>query len=94
MRKAIKTSPKGKAAGTDGITTETILASGETGITWLTTISHKAWEEGRVPDDWQKAVVMPLWKKKGSSKDCSTYRGISLRSYVGKMYAKVLEQRS
>lgn len=84
MRKAIKTSPKGKAAGIDGITTEAILASGETGITWLTTIFHKAWEEGKVPDDCQKAVVVPLWKKKGSKKDC----------HVGKMYAKVLEQHS
>lgn len=38
--------------------------------------------------------MVPLWKKKGSKKDCSTYKDISLLSHVGEMYAKVLEQRS
>ena len=33
-------------------------------------------------------------KKKGSKRDCSTYRGISLLSHTGKMYAKILEQRT
>ena len=94
VRKAVKTSPKGKAAGYDGITTEAILACGETGIQWLTTIFQKAWKERKVPRDWQNAIVVPIWKKKGSKKDCSTYRGISLLSHVGKMYAKILEQRT
>ena len=94
VRKAIKISPKGKAAGADGITTEAILACGETGVKWITTIFQKAWEERRVPEDWQNAIVVPIWKKKGSKKDCGTYRGISLLSHVGKMYAKILEQRT
>ncbi len=93
-RRAVTISPKGKAAGDDGITTEAILACGENGIKWLTTIFQKAWEERRVPEDWQNAIVVPIWKKKGSKKDCSTYRGISLLSHVGKVYAKILEQRT
>ena len=93
VRKTVKTSPKGKAAGDDGITTEAILACGEIGIQWLTIIFQKAWEERTVPEDWQNAIVVPIWKKKGSKKDCSTYRGISLLSHVGKMYGKILEQR-
>ena len=73
VRKVVKTSPKGKAAGDNGITTEAIHVCGETGIQWLTTIFQKAWEERRVPEDWQKATVVPIWKKKGSMKDCSSY---------------------
>ena len=93
VRKVVKTIPKGKAAGDQGKTTEAIHVCGETGIQWLTTIFQKAWEERRVPENWQKAIVVPIWKK-GSKKDCSTYRGISLLSHVGKMYAKILEQRT
>ena len=94
VRQAMKTSPKYKAAGIDGITTEAILACGETGIKWLTTIFQKALEERRVPEDWQNAIVVPIWKKKGNKRDCSTYRGISLLSHTGKIYAKILEQRT
>ena len=94
IRKAVKTSPRNKAAGVDEITTEAILACGETGITWLTTIFQKAWNERKVPEDWQRAVVVPIWKKKGSKNDCGTYRGISLLSYTSKIYANILEQRT
>lgn len=90
----MKTSPKGKAAGNDGITNEAILACSETGIQWLTTIFQKAWEKRKVPGDWQNAIVVPIWKKKGSKKDCNTYRSISLLSHEGKLYAKILEQRT
>jgi len=37
---------------------------------------------------------VPIWKKKGSKRGCNTYRSISLLSHVGKMYAKILEQRT
>ena len=94
VRQVVKTGPKGKAAGNDGITTKAIHVFGETGIQWLTTIFQKAWVERRVPEDWQKAIVVPIWKRKGSKKDCSTYRGISLLSHVGKMYPKILEQHT
>ena len=88
----MKTSPKNKAAAIDDITKEAILTCRETGTTWLTTIFQKAWTERKVPEDWQRAVVVPIWKKKGSKKDCSTYRGISLLSHTGKMYTNILEQ--
>ena len=94
FQQAIKTSPKNTSSGINDITTEAILASGETGITWLNSIFQKAWNERKVPDDWQRAVIVPIWKKKGSKRDCGMYRGISLLSHVGKMYAKVLEQRT
>ena len=45
-------------------------------------------------DDEQRAVIVPIWKKKGSKRDCGMYRGIYLLSHVGKMYAKGLEQRT
>jgi hypothetical protein len=68
-----------------------IKAGGEIMIYWLTHIFNKAWKERTVPADWQKAVVVPIWKKKGSKKDCETYREISLLSHVGKMFTKILE---
>jgi hypothetical protein len=52
VRKAIKSSPKHKAAGVDSITTEAILACGEIGVKWLHLIFQKCWRDGTVPADW------------------------------------------
>ncbi|KAI8487889.1 hypothetical protein Bbelb_343370 [Branchiostoma belcheri] len=94
VRTAVRTSPKNKAAGTDGIITEAIVTCGETGAKWLTSIFQKVWEERRVPEDWQRAVVVSIWKRKGSKKDCNRYRVISLHSHTGKIFAKILQQRT
>ncbi|XP_028272713.1 uncharacterized protein LOC114443008 [Parambassis ranga] len=45
-----------------------------------------------VPLDWQIGVVVPLFKK-GDRRVCSNYRGITLLSLPGKVYARVLERR-
>ncbi len=52
-------------------------------------------EKGRstVPDDWKKAIIVPLYKGKGSRSECSSYRGISLLSIPGKVYGRLLTER-
>ena len=44
------------------------------------------------PSDWKNAVIVPVYKK-GSRLDCTNYRGISLMSVVGKVFARVLNER-
>ena len=38
-------------------------------------------------------MVVPIWKK-GNKRKCTSYRGISLLSHAGKMYAKILKHRT
>lgn len=38
----------------------------------------------------RNAKIVTLYKNKGDRSDCSNYRGISLLSIVGKLYARVL----
>ena len=52
-----------------------------------------AFKSGVVPEDWRSAVVVPLYKGKGERSECKNYRGISLLSVVGKIYARVLVDR-
>ena len=40
-----------------------------------------------MPEDWRSAVIVPLYKGKGEKSECKNYRGISLLSVVGKIYA-------
>ena len=50
-------------------------------------------ESGVVPEDWRYAVIVPVYKCKGESTECKDYRGISLLSVVGKIYAGILIDR-
>ena len=52
-----------------------------------------AFESGVVSEDWRSAVIVPLYKDKGERTECKNYRGISLVSVVGKIYAGILVDR-
>ena len=52
-----------------------------------------AFEGDVVLEDWRSGVIVPLYKDKGERTNCRNYRGISLLSVVGKIYAGILEDR-
>ncbi len=56
-------------------------------------ICERAWKKGEVPDDWKRAIIVPLYKDRGSRSECSSYRGISLLSVPGKVYGRILTER-
>ena len=50
------------------------------------------WRERRVPSDWCDAVLVPI-PKKGDLTKCDNWRGIALLDVVGKVVARVLQER-
>ncbi len=60
-------------------------------LSWLKCLCNIAWRSGTVLLDWEKGVVVPLFKK-GDRRVCSNYRGITLLSLPRKVYARVLER--
>ena len=62
------------------------------GILWLTRVGQVAWKFVKTPRDWQTGVIIPIFKK-GDRKQCKNYRGISLLTLPGKVYAKCLERK-
>ncbi len=53
----------------------------------------KVWEQSKVPEDWRKTIIVPLYKGKGNREECSNYRGISLLLVPGKIYGRILNER-
>ena len=86
---AIKGIKSGKATGEDEIRPEMLKALTGEGILWLTQVCQVAWKFGKTPRDWQTDVIIPIFKNR---KQCTNYRGISLLSLQGKVYAKCLER--
>ena len=52
-------------------------------------LCNVAFESGGVLGDWRSVVIAPLYKGKGEKTECKNYRGISLLSVVGKIYAEI-----
>ncbi|KAI3352448.1 hypothetical protein L3Q82_005402 [Scortum barcoo] len=83
----------GKAPGVDEIRPEYLKSLDVVGLSWLTRLCNIAWRLGTVPLEWQTGVVVVPLFKKGDRRVCSNYRGITLLSLPGKVYARVLERR-
>ena len=49
-----------------------------------------AWNTGIIPTDWKRGLVVPLWKGKGDRLDCNNYRGVTLLSVPGKVFARII----
>ena len=93
VQAAIRELKSGKAASIDEIRPELLKSLSRHGILWLTRVCRLAWREGRAPVDWQMGIVVSIFKK-GDQRECSSYRGITLLSLPGKVYARVLERKS
>ena len=86
---AVKQLKNGKATGCDDISAEMIKASGELGISLLHKLIVKIWQTGEWPEDWRRAVLIPI-PKKGDLQQCSNYRTISLISHASKVMLKII----
>jgi len=89
---AVKRLKKNKSPGIDDITGEMIQAGGDRVTDELHEICNQIWQEGRVPEEWAKSVIITI-PKKGDLAECSNYRTIALLSHVGKVLMMVLLER-
>ena len=50
-------------------------------------------DTGHIPDNWTIGIIKPIFKKKGSRNDTDNCRGITLLSYLGKLFTATLNTR-
>ena len=92
MARAIASLKDGKAPGGDGIPAEVWKHGGDNLFSRLHQLITNAWEMGSVPQAWKDASIITIYKK-GDRTDCGNYRGISLLSIAGKIFARILLNR-
>ena len=93
LSKAIDCLSQGKAPGKDGIPPEALKCGKSALLRHLHKLLCLCWEKGHVPKDMRDASIVTIYKKKGDRSECDNYRGISLLSIVGKVYARVVLAR-
>ena len=94
LMQAVSKLKSSKAGGSSGILPEMLRASYcDTRFRHtLLDLVLSAWRERRVPQDWSNAVLVPI-PKKGDLTHCDNWRGIALLDVVGKVVARVVQER-
>ena len=92
MARAIAGLTDGEAPGGDGIPSEVWTHGGDNLFSRLHQLNTNAWEVGSLPQIWKDASIVTIYKK-GDRTDCGNYKGISLLSIAGKIFARILLNR-
>ncbi|CAF4143408.1 unnamed protein product, partial [Rotaria magnacalcarata] len=92
VKEAIYKLKKNKSPGIDEITAEMLQAGGEQLAQKIHELCNRAWKEETIPEQWGKAILVPI-PKKGDLSECSNYRTISLINHMGKILLMVLLNR-
>ncbi|ETN75810.1 hypothetical protein NECAME_12119 [Necator americanus] len=82
-----------KATGPDDVTADVWKLLGDRMSVWFATLFNKIVAEGRTLDVWQTSVTVPVWKGKGDTADCTSYRPIRLLCHTMKVLERVLDAR-
>ena len=87
---AVSALKMGKAAGPDGVATAMLRKGGL--VWWLVKLFDGVWTAGKVPCEWKRALLVPVYKK-GDVNDPANYRGISLMVVAAKVLERVVLNR-
>ena len=79
----------GKASGSDEILGEWLKAGGEHMSRALWIILNNAWLRESTPTEWATGIIHPIYK----GGDVSHFRGITLLSVAGKVFAGIVKDR-
>ena len=83
----------GQAPWMCGIHAELLKAGGNAAFVSLHAVLCSAWNTGIIPTDWKRGLVVPLWNGKSDHQDCNNYRGVTLLSVPGKVFAGIILDR-
>ena len=79
-----------KANEGDGIPVELFRILKDDAVKVLHSICQQIWKTQQWPQDWKRAVFIPI-PKKGNAKECSKYYRIKLISHANKVMLKILQ---
>ena len=89
----LKRMENGKGIGPDNILIEVWKTLSMEGVKLLTTLFQRIDKVVRIPTEWQKSTLVPIYKQKGDIQQCSNYRGVKLMSHTKKLWERVVDCR-
>lgn len=93
VQRALKKLPNKHSKGDDGIPPILLKHCAASLAKPLCLLFQKSFDSGGLPEDWAKATVVPIFKRKGSSSSPKNYRPVSLTSTCCKTFETLLKNR-
>ena len=93
VKNALRRMKKDKAVGPDELPVEVWKCMGEMGIKILTRLFNRLLMGERMPEEWRRSVLIPIYKNKGDAQCCGNYRGIKLMSHTMKVWETIIEAK-
>jgi len=88
VRKAVRELKNGKSCGPEGVYAEMLKHGTDKLIKMLTWVINRCLNGEETPRQWKIAYISSIHKK-GSKKDCSNYRDVSVKSVMSSLYGKI-----
>ena len=73
VKNALRRMKKGKAVGPDELPVEVWKCMGKIEIKFLTRLFNRLLMGKRMPEEWRKNVLIPIYKNKGDAQSCGNY---------------------
>ena len=89
---ALKNITMNKVSGDGGIPVELFQILRDDAVKMLHSIYQQIWKTQQLPQDWKRAVFIPM-PKKGNAKEGSNYRTIAHISCTTTVMLKILQAR-
>ena len=93
VREPLKRMKGGKAMGPNGIPIKVSRCLGDIAIVWLTKMFNNIFRSNKMPNEWRKSILGPIYKNKRDIQSCTNYQEIKLMSHTMKLWERVIEQR-
>ena len=79
VREALKKMKGGKAMG---IPIKVWRCLRDIAIVWLTKMFNNIFRSNKMPEEWRRSILVPIFKNKGDIQSCTNYWGIKLMSHI------------
>ena len=93
VRTGLRKMKKENAQGPDDIPVEAYIALGNKSVKFLVNFFNRLLRGEKMPDEWRRSLLVPLYKGKGNIKECGNYQRIKLMSHTMKLWERIIEAR-
>jgi hypothetical protein len=93
IKETLKRMKGGKTMGPNCIPIEVWRSLIDISIVWLTKVFNLIFRANKMPEEWRRNTLVPIFKNNRDIHSCTNYRRIKLMSHTMKLWERVIEHR-